>query len=488
MSVVTAKVYKNFINGQWVSSSTNEYYKVYNPANTEEVIGEFPLSTEEDVEKAVQGSYEAFQTWKKVPASERAKYLYKFIELLEQNTERLGEALCKEQGKPLKEAVTEAVRGVSEMRFVAGEAVRLDGVTLPSDRPGVLAMSTREPIGVVAAITPWNFPILTPLRKIMPALIAGCTVVLKPATDTPLTSVILLELLEKVGLPSGVVNLVIGSGRKVGDALVGHSLISGVSFTGSTQVGRSISLTAARTFKKVQLEMGGKNPVVVADYSDLEHAATQIIGSAYANAGQRCTSISRVIVLEEHAEELEKLLIEKVKQFKVGNGMDEETTIGPLVSENALNGLLEYMEIAKQEGAEIVLGGKRLTGGQYDSGYFFEPTVIKNVKPEMRIAKEEIFGPVLVIIRTNSFEEAIEICNNTEYGLTASIFTDNMDWGYSFLENVQSGMIHVNNGTSSEGHMPFGGVKNSGLGVYSIGGTNKDFYTDLKVSYIQHRK
>jgi acyl-CoA reductase-like NAD-dependent aldehyde dehydrogenase len=488
MTKTEAKVYQNFINGEWVDGSSKETYQVYNPANTNELIGNFTLSTEEDVEKAVNSAHQAFNTWRKIPASERAEYIYRFIELLDQNKDRLGEALCKEQGKPLKEAVSEAVRGVKEMRFVAGEAVRLDGLTLPSDRKGVLNMVIRVPIGVVAAVTPWNFPILTPLRKIVPALISGCTVVFKPASNTPLTAIILMELFRKAGLPSGTVNLVIGKGRKVGDALVGHPLIKGVSFTGSTQVGRGIYQTAAKNFAKVQLELGGKNPVVVAEYGDLEGAAEQIVGSAYTNAGQRCTAISRVIVLEKHADELEKYIIDKVMRFKVGNGMDPETQIGPVASQDALDTIVDYMKVAEQEGANIVLGGNRLVGGIYVSGYYFEPTVITNVTSEMRVAKEEIFGPVLVIIRVNSFEEAVQVSNNTEYGLTASIFTDKMEWAYAFTDDVESGMIHVNNGTISEGHMPFGGVKNSGVGPYSIGGTNKDFYTELKVAYIQHKQ
>lgn len=488
MALTTEKTgffYKNFINGKWVESSSQEAYEVMNPADTEEMIGKFPLSTEEDIENAVTSAHKAFSTWRKVPASERASNIYCFIDLLSQNKERIAEALCKEQGKPINEALTEVTRGISEMKFVAGEAVRLDGTTLPSDRRGVINMAVRVPIGVIAAITPWNFPVLTPLRKVIPALVCGCTVVLKPASDTPLTSVILTELLEEAGLPEGTVNLVIGRGRKVGDALVGHPLVKGVSFTGSTPVGRNIYETAAKNFTKVQLELGGNNPAVVAEYEDLEDAATQIVAGCYSNAGQRCTAIGRVIVLDKHADELEQHIKDKVKQFKVGNGMDLETKIGPVVSENALNALLEYMDIAKQEGALIILGGRQLTGGIYDKGYYFEPTII-TASSDMRIAKEEIFGPVLVIVRASSFEEAIEMSNNTEYGLTASIFTDRMKLGYRFMDEVESGMIHINNGTVSEGHMPFGGVKNSGVGPFSIGATNKDFYTELKVTYIQH--
>jgi aldehyde dehydrogenase (NAD+) len=479
--------YSNFINGEWIEPSSGEYYKVFNPAVNDEEIGSFPLSGAEDVLKAVESAHVAFQSWRKIPASERAEYIYKFIELLDENKERLGEALCKEQGKPIKEAVSEAARGVKEMRYVAGEAVRLEGMTLPSDRMGVMNTVVRTPIGVIAAITPWNFPVLTPLRKIVPALIAGCTVVFKPANSTPLTALILTELLEKAGLPAGTVNLVMGSGRKVGDALVGHPLVKGISFTGSTTVGRTINLTAAKNFTKVQLELGGKNPVVVADYSNLENAAAQIVSAAYGNAGQRCTAISRVIVLEKHADELERYIIEKVKQFKIGNGMDSETQIGPVVSQDALNTISSYVQSAIDEDANIVLGGKRLTGGICDQGYYFEPTVITNVTPEMKVAKEEIFGPVLVIIRVKTFEDALSVSNNTEYGLAASIFTDRFDFAHDFMQDVESGMIHINNGTVSEGHMPFGGVKNSGLGVFSIGGTNKDFYTELKVIYTQYK-
>lgn len=481
------KIYQNYINGQWVEASGKEIYAVYNPGNTEEIVGQFPLSTEEDVEKAVISAHQAFQSWRKIQASERAEYIYRFIQVLDENKERLAEALCKEQGKPYKEAFTEAVRGVKEMRYVVGEAARLEGITLPSDRVGVTNTVVRVPIGVVAAITPWNFPVLTPLRKVVPALIAGCTVVLKPASNTPLTSVILTELFEQAGLPAGALNLVIGSGRQVGDALVSHPLVKGISFTGSTQVGRNINRAAAENFTKVQLELGGKNPVVVAEYSNLKHAAEQIVGSAYANAGQRCTAISRVIVLEKHAEELENYIIEKVKEFKVGNGMDPETQIGPVVSQEALSTIEAYMESAKEEGAAIVLGGKRLTGGKFDKGFYFEPTVITHVSPEMRVAKEEVFGPVLVIIRVESFEDALFVANHTEYGLTASIFTDKFEFAHDFTEDVESGMIHINNGTISEGHMPFGGVKNSGLGTFSIGGTNKDFYTEWKVIYTQYK-
>jgi aldehyde dehydrogenase (NAD+) len=484
---MAANTYLNYINGVWTAASTNETYEVRNPADTTEVVGRFPLSTADDVDRAVEAAHAAFQSWRKVPASERAEYIYRYISLLDENKSQIAEALCKEQGKPFKEALTEATRGVKEMRFVAGEAVRLEGITLPSDRVGVTNTVVRVPIGVVAAISPWNFPVLTPIRKMFPALIAGCTVVLKPATNTPLTSVLLMQLAEKAGLPAGTVNLVMGSGRTIGDALVRHPLVKGISFTGSTQVGRRINQLAAENFKKVQLELGGKNPVVVAEYGNLARAATEIVGSAFTNAGQRCTAISRVIVLDKHAEELENLMAQQIAALRVGNGMDESTQIGPVVSEDSLRTIESYVKSAVDEGATMVCGGKRLTGGAFDNGYYYAPTLITHVTPEMTVAREEIFGPVLVVIRVSTIEEAIRVANDTEYGLTASIFTDKFEWALDFMEDVESGMIHINNGTISEGHMPFGGVKNSGLGPYSIGQTNKDFYTDLKVVYTQYK-
>jgi len=477
-----ARTYQNLINGKWTDAKAT--YEVINPA-TQQLVGRFPLADVEAVNQAVEAAHNAFRLWKDVPAGERAELVYRFIQLLDENQEQLANVLTQEQGKPYKESITEARRGVKEMRYVAGEAARLEGITLPSDRIGVTNVAVRVPIGVIAAITPWNFPLLTPLRKVVPALIAGCTVVVKPASDTPLTAVMLAELFDKAGFPAGTVNLVIGRGRQVGDALVSHPLVKGISFTGSTPVGRHINELAAGSFKKVQLEMGGKNPVVVADYADLNGAAEQIVGSAFTNAGQRCTAISRVIVLEQQAEQLEQLIQEKVVKYTVGNGIEASTDIGPVINQAALDTIAGYVESAINEGAKVVTGGTVLRGGVYDQGFYFAPTVITNVTPEMKVAKEEIFGPVLTITRASSIEAAIDICNDTEYGLTSAIFTDNASWGHAFSQQVESGMIHINNGTISEGHMPFGGLKNSGHGVYSIGQTNKDFYTVHKVVYTQ---
>lgn len=481
------KTYQNFINGKWVDGSAKEYYQVYNPADRDDVIGKFPLSTAADVAKAIDSAHEQFQSWKKVPASKREEYIRRFAQVLDENKERLAEAATREQGKIYKEALGEPTRGVKESLYVAGEAVRLEGIVRPSDSYGLTNIVERVPIGVVATISPWNFPVLNPIRKIVPALACGCTVVFKPATSTPLTGVILAELFEKAGFPPGAVNLVMGSGGKIGDAIVGNPLVKGISFTGSTKVGIHINQVAAANFTKMQMEMGGKNAVIVADCKDLKRIADQIVDAAFINAGQRCTSISRVIVLKKHAAEIEKNVVEKAKQTKVGNGMDPQSTMGPIIDQAALNSIAEYVKSAKAEGAEIIFGGNKLTGGVYDLGNYFEPTIITNVTPEMKVAKEEIFGPVLTINHVDSFEEAINVCNNTEYGLTASLCTENMEFAYDFVQKVECGMVRVNNLGSSAAHMPFGGTKHSGLGPFSIGSTNMDFYTNSKVIYMQYK-
>lgn len=481
------KVYKNFIDGKWVEPSSGDYYTVYNPADKDEEIGKFPLSGKEDVEEAVESANRAFQEWGKMPPAKKAGYIYNLIEILEKKKEYSAKLICKEEGKTLSEAMGEANRGPIEMRFVVGEAFRLEGSTLPSERIGIQNRVVRVPIGVIAAINPWNFPLMTPIRKIIPALAAGCTVVFKPAFQTPLSAVLLTESIEEAGFPPGTVNLIIGRGSAIGDTLVGHPLVKGVSFTGSTQVGRNINLTAANNFTKVQLEMGGSSPLIVADYSNLKEAASQIIKGTYNISGQRCTAIRRAIILEKHADTLEDYIINEVKQLRVGNGMDSSAQIGPLINQNALDTMLMYIESAKNEGATIATGGNVLKGGIYDKGYYFEPTVITNVKPEMKVAKEEIFGPVLVIIRVNSFEEAIAVSNNTEYGLSASLFTDRMDYVFDFMENVEAGQLHINHQTATDSHLPFGGLKNSGHGPFSKGSTNQDFYTNRKVIYTKYK-
>lgn len=480
------KTHQNYIGGEWVAASGGETYETRDPGRTDEVVGRYPLSTTEDVDRAAESAHRAFWGWRDVPAPERMEYVYGLMEVWRRRRDELAEAVTLEMGKPIREARSEVDRGIGEMRFTAGEALRAGGETLPSGRRDLSAYTVREPIGVVAAVTPWNFPVLSPIRKVIPALIHGCTVVLKPASLTPLTSVIIVEMLREAGLPPGVVNLVIGRGGEVGDALVTHPRVNGITFTGSTDVGLGIYAKAAPGNKKVQLEMGGKNGCVVAGCGDVGSAATQIVAAAYQATGQRCTAISRVIVLEEQREELEEALVEETKKLKVGYGLEEEAVMGPLSSRNQLQRSIHYVDLAQSDGARVLLGGKEPTGGAFERGHYYEPTILTDVKPGTPAALDEIFGPVLTITPVKDFAEAVEVHNEVEYGLTSSIFTDDMDLARAFVRGAEAGMVHVNNGTVSEGHMPFGGVKHSGMGAYGIGATNKEFFTNLKVVYHQY--
>jgi alpha-ketoglutaric semialdehyde dehydrogenase len=482
------KTYQNFIDGKWVVPASGKYYPDINPANYDDIIGNFPLSGREDVDAAVQSAHKAFKLWSKLLPTEREKYIDKFVVLLDQEKQRIGEALCREEGKTLKEALGEPSRGVIECSYFLGEGQRLEGITMPSDRKGVTSVATRVPLGVIAAIAPWNFPFLTPLRKIIPAIATGNTVVFKPAYDTPHCGVLIMELFEKAGLPPGVVNMVLGKGSEIGDAISGNPLVRGITFTGSTSVGRRINEKAAANFTKTQLEMGGKNPCIVAGYKDLDFAADQIASAAFAVTGQRCTSISRVIVLKDQAEELESRIMQKMKSYVMGNGMDPRVTMGPVITRSAGESIMAYIASAKAEGASLKAGGNQLKGGDYDKGFYIEPTLITDVTPKMKVAMEEIFGPVLVSIKVNSFEEAMEVANDTEYGLSASLFSDNLEYIFAFQQDIEVGMAHVNHGTITDGCMPFGGVKSSGIGAFSKGATNKDFYTTYKVNYVKYIK
>jgi aldehyde dehydrogenase (NAD+) len=480
------KTYRNFIDGKWTAPRGGQYYANLNPADDRDLIGNFPLSSQEDVDAAVESAHGASRGWGRTLPAEREKCIDRFVTLLEQNQRRIGEALCREEGKTLKEALGEPDRGAVECRYFLGEGQRLEGITMPSDRPGITSVAVRVPIGVVAAIAPWNFPFLTPLRKIIPALVTGNTVVFKPAYDTPHCGVLIMELFEKAGLPPGVVNMVIGRGGVMGDAISGNPLVRGITFTGSTEVGRRINTIASKNFAKVQLEMGGKNPAIVADYQNLEFAASRIAAAAFAVSGQRCTSISRVIVLQRHAEILEDKIAEKMKAYVLGNGMDPRVNMGPIINRAAGEKIMAYIQSARDAGASIKAGGHRLTGGDFDRGSYIEPTLITGVTPDMKVAREEIFGPVLVSLKTDTFDEAMRVANDTEYGLAASLFSDNLEYIYTFLRDIEAGMTHVNHGTVTDSCMPFGGVKGSGLGPFSKGATNKDFYTTYKVNYIQY--
>jgi acyl-CoA reductase-like NAD-dependent aldehyde dehydrogenase len=480
------KTYGNFINGEWVPSKNGKTVPLYHSARQEQLLGYFADSTEEDVDLAVRAAHEAFKTWSKLPAPERSAILLKFADLLEKNSESLAYMLSAEQGKTLAESRGEVGRAAKETRFAAGDALRIQGETMPGERANVWNSTVRQPIGVIAAIAPWNFPVVTPIRKIAPALAYGCTVVFKPASVTPWATVKLMELLAEAGVPKGVVNLVNGSGSRVGDPLVKHPLVRGISFTGSTKQGLTINESAARRLVRTQLELGGKNPAVVLDHSDLGYVAKQIAAAAFTCSGQRCTAISRVIVLQGQAQALTDALLKEIEQIKVGPAWEKDITMGPLINKAHLESVQAYIQVGREDGARLLTGGDTLTAAAFSDGNYMTPALFDRVTPEMRIAKEEIFGPVLSVIAVENEQEAIKAANNVEYGLAAAVFTENLASAYRFAEQIESGMVHVNHGTASAAHMPFGGVKQSGFGPYSIGSTNKEFFTEMKVVYFQY--
>ena len=477
------KTFENFIGEQWLAPTTGDYSENRNPANHQEVLGRFPLSSEGDVDDAIDAAHRAFDGWAATPAPQRGALLYRLADLLERNAEDLGRILTLEQGKAIRESVGEVKRAAQEARYMAGEASRLTGTTLPSENPNQWIHHVREPAGVIAAITPWNFPVVTPVRKIAPALACGDTVVFKPASETPWSAVRLVELLQEAGAPAGVVNLVMGSGRTVGDRIANSTRIAGITFTGSTEVGQRIYASAARSLARVQLELGGKNAAIVIDPYDLRRAAQAIVGAAFTCSGQRCTAVSRVIVDRASAAALVAEIIGVVEGIRVDDGLVPDTVMGPLVSQAQLEQVERYVDIARSEGARIVTGGTRLHEDR--QGYYYAPTVVTGVSPTSVLATEEIFGPVLPVIECDGVEEAAGLCNATPFGLAAVVFTRDMQTAMTLANRAKVGMVHVNHGTASQAHVPFGGVKASGQGAYSIGATAKDFYMVEKVIYLQ---
>ncbi len=480
MTIHLEQPWVSFIDGGWAQTKNGEPFEIADPGRPGETASRYGLCDVADVDWAVTSASRAFGGWKATPAAARAAHVYDLIDLWKDHIETVAEIVTREMGKPLVESRSEAIRAVDEMRFWAGEALRLGDRTFESTRPLTEAYTVRQPIGPVAAISPWNFPILTPIRKVIPALICGCTVVLKPALQAPGASVLLVELLRRTGVPKGVVNLLIGRGGDVGDALVNHPDIAGITFTGSTQVGIGIGVAAAKRNARVQLEMGGKNAAIVAGYGDIERAADEIVKAAFAVAGQRCTSISRVIVPDSEKAALEAALVARAEKLKVGYGLDDGIEMGPLSSRGQFEKVQDYIDLAKAGGGRILTGG---TSAGPEEGCFIQPTIVSDVAPGTPLADDEIFGPLLVVIPVADFEAAVQVNNRISYGLTSAIFTDRMDWAHAFCARSEAGMVHVNHGTASEGHLPFGGWKNSGQGAFGIGDTSAEFYTSLKAVY-----
>jgi alpha-ketoglutaric semialdehyde dehydrogenase len=480
-----SETFYNIIGGAAVVPPDAAWFESRNPADTRDCLGRFVDSGAPEVAEATEAARTAAPGWAGVPASNRAALLREAVGTLARHADELARLMTREMGKPLRESQGEIAKSIAECHFMLGEAYRLTGETVPSERPQFWAQTVRVPVGPVAAITPWNFPVITPLRKIMPALVCGNTVVLKPSEETPLTALRLVELLNEAGLPPGVLNLITG-GRAAGAALVDQPAIRAVTFTGSTAAGRTIAETCGRRLVRVQAEMGGKNPAVVWDAPDLGDVARQVIGAAFACSSQRCTSISRVIAPRAEAPALAEALLREMAALCPGNGKDPETTLGPLISAAHRERVHSHVTRAIADGARLLMGGTALRGGALDHGHFYAPTLLGDVAGSLEVARAEVFGPVLCLMPVDSFEEALALANDVEYGLTAAIFTRQLHLAGRFVDGIQSGMVHVNHGTAIESHLPFGGVKGSGLGPGSIGATTKDFFTDVKTVYVKY--
>lgn len=479
-----AELYKNLINGVWKESNSGETFERKNPA-TGELVGTYTKSTAEDVNEAVAAANEAFKSWRLVPAPKRGEILFKAAQILEQRKDELAAIMTAEMGKVLDETGGDVQEAIDMTYYMAGEGRRMFGDTVHSEMRNKFQMSVRKPLGVVGMITPWNFPMAIPSWKMMPALIAGNNVVIKPASFVPQSTIKLVEILVEAGLPDGVVNVVLGTGEEVGNALMHHPDVPVISFTGSTETGKAISLAAAEHNKRLTLEMGGKNAVIVAEDANLDLAAEGILWGAFGTTGQRCTATSRVIVHKSVQDELVSRLKKGAESLVLGDGAQKGVSVGPQVSEGQRNTTVKYVEIGKAEGAELVTGGNIPTGDGLDKGWFHEPTIFNNVTRDMRIANEEIFGPVVSIIPVESLEEAIDIANSVEYGLSASIFTQDVNNAFTAMRDIYTGILYVNAGTTgAEIHLPFGGTKATGNGHREAGTAALDFYTEWQSIYV----
>jgi len=485
-ATTTAQICRNFINGRWVESRSARTVERRNPANLDEVIGLAPQSTREETREAIAAARAAFPAWRETPAPVRGRVVAKAALLMEQQKEELARILTREEGKTLKDSLGEVVKSINILEFMAGESRRIGGETVPSELPKNFAYTLKQPLGVVAAITPWNFPVSIPVWKISPALIAGNTVVFKPATLTPFTGAKVVEIFEQAGVPAGVLNMVVGSGGEVGDELLQHPDVRAVSFTGSNEVGSELYALGARKMKKCQCEMGGKNPLVILADADLPLAVESAAFGAFASTGQRCTATSRVVVEEKVADQFVTLLVERARKFKVGNGLEPGVDMGPAVDEAQLKTDLKYIEIGKKE-AKLLLGGERLTGPEHARGYFVAPTIFDHVAADSTIAQDEIFGPVLSVVRVHDFDEAVRTANSVRYGLSSSIYTNDAAKIFEFIERIETGITHINSPTvGGEAQLPFGGMKATGVGIREMGRVAIDFYTELKTVYIDY--
>jgi acyl-CoA reductase-like NAD-dependent aldehyde dehydrogenase len=478
------ETFRNYINGEWVDGPT---FENRNPANTDEVVGLFVKGTAADVDRAADAAQAAFAKWSAMPGPARGALLFKVADILEKKFDQLGEEMCREEGKTVPEAKGEVRRAINIFRYFGSEGSRLPGHLVPSERDRVHMFAIRKPIGVVGLITPWNFPIAIPAWKLAPALVCGNTVIIKPASVAPLSAWRIVEACHEAGIPPGVVNFIAGSGGTIGGALVNAKPVKAISFTGSVEIGNWVHTEGSKRHLRLQLEMGGKNPTIVLADCDFNSAVENVVNAAFFSTGQKCTATSRAIVEAPIYDKFVAALVERTKKLKVGNGMEAGIDIGPAVDDGQLETDLKYIAIGRKENGEPLCGGNRLTGGAYDKGYFVEPTVFADVKEGDTLATEEVFGPVLAIMKANDPADALRMANNTEFGLSASIQTTNISRVFEFVYGCEAGLLTVNLPSAGvEYQLPFGGTKDSSFGPKEQGPAAMDFYSDYKTIYLKY--
>ncbi|MFL2665120.1 MAG: aldehyde dehydrogenase family protein [Dehalococcoidia bacterium] len=479
------KTFKNYVNGEWVKSDSNETISSINPADNDDVLGLFQASTTNDADHGIDSAYFAKKEWSNISQVERGNYLLNAAKYLEKNSERFAESITRECGKAILESRGEVGRAIALLQYYGIEGSNPIGDVVPSINPKILLYTKKIPLGVVSLITPWNFPLAIPIWKMAPALVYGNTVVLKPASATPLIATLIAEMWDYIGLPNGVFNLIVGSGSTVGERLINNPKVNAVSFTGSTNTGKDIAVKSAQNGNKFQLEMGGKNPVIVLPDADLNQAAEITISGAMKYSGQKCTATSRVIVVGDILEKFTELLIEKTKSFSIGPGLDEKSTVVPVIDKQSLDNIENMINKATKDGAEIIHGGSKISEGVFAKGNFIQPTILSNVEHDSFIACEEVFGPVLSIIRAKDYDEAIEIANSVQYGLSAAIFTKSLNLSMDFAERIEAGVIKINGETAGlEPQVPFGGLKSSSSGNREQGKAAIEFFTNTKTIYV----
>ena len=476
-----SKKFMNYIAGKWCDAKTGERFENRNPARWKDIIGTFPRSSKEDIDRAAESAWLAFQTWSKKPAPARGAILKKAGDLLVARKEEIAKHMTREMGKVLTETKGDVQEAIDTAYYAATYTRQLFTYTVPSELPQKFATTVRRPVGVAAVITPWNFPLAVPSWKIFPALACGNTVIWKPAQDTPHTANLFVEILVEAGLPENAIQLVHGFGSELGESLITHPRVHLISFTGSTEVGRFITKVSGT--KKISLEMGGKNAVIVTESASLDLAIEGILWGAYGTSGQRCTATSRAIVHESIRERLLSVLVNEMKKLKVGDGLEKNVHVGPLINEDQFKKVQSYIEIGKNEGARILAGGV----GDHHEGWFFAPTLFDDVKPSMRIAREEIFGPVLSVLTYKDFSQALSLANDSLYGLSSAVYTNNINEAFLAIEKIDSGITYINAPTiGAEAHLPFGGVKETGNGHREGGWAVYDFFSEVKTVYVDY--